>query len=355
MPFNDISFEVYELLRAEFSEQFEFSNAGQEGNQQNILSDIILPIYCADIILADLSELNPNVLYELGIAHSFNKKTIIITKDDLAQLPFDLKQYRTKKYDMSYKAFQELVNYLRRILNGAVNNEVVFSNPVKDFLDKQRISLASIIRDDTLQLDTIDSEEGFLDHLFEVDDASKKLLEATALISSDLEDMAERMKASTQKIQQVNTQGGNGNVSFVRKETKKVADSIRDYSHKLEAYNAEYLDGWNRIEKGSLGLLESKFSSSDENRQKLRSFLRALISFQKVVCTLIGQTKSMKEANTMNLGLERSLNQAIKLFNCHIDTQISQMTQTCSSIDNIIQRSSFVVGSISDDDCLEQT
>ncbi len=74
MPFRDEFFEVYEMIKMEFAEKFEFSNAGDEGNQQNILRDIIQPIYESDIILADLTGLNSNVLYELGIAHSFNKK-----------------------------------------------------------------------------------------------------------------------------------------------------------------------------------------------------------------------------------------------------------------------------------------
>ena len=91
MPFADEFFDVYEMLKKEFQDDFEFSNAGDEDNQTNILADIIQPIFEADIILADLTGLNPNVLYELGVAHAFNKKTIIITQDELSKLPFDLK------------------------------------------------------------------------------------------------------------------------------------------------------------------------------------------------------------------------------------------------------------------------
>ena len=82
MPFKDEFFEVYEMLKMQFSERFEFNNAGEEGNQQNVLKDIIQPLYEADIVIADLTGLNANVMYELSLAHSFNKKTIIITQDD---------------------------------------------------------------------------------------------------------------------------------------------------------------------------------------------------------------------------------------------------------------------------------
>ena len=78
MPFADEFFESYEMLKSRFYDEFDFSHAGDEDNQQNILADIIPPIYNADIVLADLTGLNPNVMYELGIAHSLNKKTIMI-------------------------------------------------------------------------------------------------------------------------------------------------------------------------------------------------------------------------------------------------------------------------------------
>lgn len=51
MPFQDEFFEVYEMLKIELSEKYEFTNAGDEGNQQNILRDIIEPIYKADVAI----------------------------------------------------------------------------------------------------------------------------------------------------------------------------------------------------------------------------------------------------------------------------------------------------------------
>ena len=138
MPFSDDFFESYEMLKEHFQDDFEFSHAGDEDNQQNILADIISPIYAADVILADLTGLNPNVMYELGLAHSFNKKTIIITRDDLGKLPFDLKQYRAKDYSTHFKKFFDLIEYLEKNLRGAVNGTVVFSKTVSHFHDKKR-------------------------------------------------------------------------------------------------------------------------------------------------------------------------------------------------------------------------
>ena len=163
MPFKDVFFEVYEMISSEFSEMFEFSHAADEGNQQNILADIIQPIYEADVIIADLTGLNPNVLYELGVAHTFNKKTIVITQDDLNTLPFDLKQYRAKDYSTHFKKFAELMEHLKTCLNGAISGDVVFSNPVKDFVDKHKIDIQNNYSNDKIQLNLDDGEKGFID------------------------------------------------------------------------------------------------------------------------------------------------------------------------------------------------
>ena len=90
MPFTDEFFESYEMLKEHFENEFDFSHAGDEDNQQNILADIISPIYEADVVLADLTGLNPNVMYELGIAHSFNKKTIVTVSYTHLTLPTTL-------------------------------------------------------------------------------------------------------------------------------------------------------------------------------------------------------------------------------------------------------------------------
>ncbi|MBR7046294.1 MAG: hypothetical protein IKI23_11640, partial [Lachnospiraceae bacterium] len=136
MPFSEDFFESYEMMKTHFEDNYDFTHAGEEDNQQNILADIILPIYKADIVIADLTGLNPNVMYELGIAHSFNKKTIVITRDDISKLPFDLKQYRAKDYSTHFKKFNELIMYLEKNMNGALDGSVVYSNPVSDFLSK---------------------------------------------------------------------------------------------------------------------------------------------------------------------------------------------------------------------------
>lgn len=54
----------------------------------------------ADVIIADCSGRNPNVFYELGIAHAHEKKVILITKDAICEAPSDIRHYEFIRYEL---------------------------------------------------------------------------------------------------------------------------------------------------------------------------------------------------------------------------------------------------------------
>src|SRR5580704_3747330 len=61
-----------------------------------MISDIIH----AELVVADLTDLNPNAFYELGIRHSTVKPTIHVAKFG-TQLPFDTVAHRTIFIDLA--------------------------------------------------------------------------------------------------------------------------------------------------------------------------------------------------------------------------------------------------------------
>jgi len=56
------------------------------------------PTKSAKLILADLSGKNPNVFYELGLAHALAKPAILIT-ESMDDVPFDLQALRVLEYN----------------------------------------------------------------------------------------------------------------------------------------------------------------------------------------------------------------------------------------------------------------
>jgi hypothetical protein len=66
----------------------------------SIVSGITSSLNDADLVVADLTGLNPNVMYELGVRHTLKRGTIIITQD-LSQIPSDLRDYMCVEYSYS--------------------------------------------------------------------------------------------------------------------------------------------------------------------------------------------------------------------------------------------------------------
>ena len=67
--------------------------------KSNLMEDIVKMVVDADIVIADLSDKNPNVYYEFGIRNALKGQCIpIINK--MSDLPFDIKYFRAYEYDL---------------------------------------------------------------------------------------------------------------------------------------------------------------------------------------------------------------------------------------------------------------
>jgi nucleoside 2-deoxyribosyltransferase len=347
MPFADDFFESYEMIKEHFSDDFEFSHAGEEDNQQNILADIIPPIYAADIVLADLTGLNPNVMYELGIAHSFNKKTIMITRDDLGSLPFDLKQYRAKDYSTHFKKFYDLIAYLEKNLQGARDGSVIFNNPVGDFMDRSKIAPEELFRKEIIRVDIPEGEMGFLDFLAEIEEDTENMTKDIQNISLEMQTMSGGINECTAEIKRVNKTGGSGTASFVRKQSRKAAEYIETFSKQLKAHNVTISSYWTKIEKNILGLLENDISARQENKESLVKYMKALLKMKDSIILSNESVQNLKETSLKNLGIERSMNQAIRFLDQDLSAYIDMTEQMINSIERIIGKSRFIIGDVS--------
>lgn len=81
----------------------------------SIINDIWSLICNAHIIICDCTGKNPNVFYELGIAHSLGKKTICITQNS-EDIPFDIKHLRYIKYEYTPRGMKEFEKKLEEYI-----------------------------------------------------------------------------------------------------------------------------------------------------------------------------------------------------------------------------------------------
>lgn len=93
---------VYEHLRkpAIMSAGYQPIRADDTIKTDYMVVSIIQMIVDCEIVICDLSARNPNVMYELGIIHAFNKSVVLI-KDIRTEKIFDIQGLRYSEYDES--------------------------------------------------------------------------------------------------------------------------------------------------------------------------------------------------------------------------------------------------------------
>lgn len=344
MPFTDEFFEVFEMLKRTFDNDFEFSHAGAEGNPQNILKDIFPPIYHADVVIADLTGQNPNVMYELGVAHTFNKKTLIITQDKIANLPFDLKQYRTQDYSTHFLKFDNLVNFIRKNLYGAIDYSAVFSNPVRDSFSPDEIKEIKIFVEKTITHLENDYEKGFLDYMVSIETEAISFTQELEQVTEEMAVMANGMTQCISEIERVKKGGGMGNTSFVQKQVKRAAGFVDDFGKKLRNHNINFNANWDKIERDIIGLMENSSVSINENKESLKSFFNVLNTLKIESKESSESLQGLKVAMNGNIGIEWSLNQAIKLLDIDFGNFIAFISRMNLGIDKILRKGILLIG-----------
>lgn len=85
------------------------------GGTALITQEIISKLEDSDVILADLTTLNPNVFYELGVAHAFGTNVLMICEEG-HDIPFDLKNHKVFIYKKDAEGVKKLKDYIRSSL-----------------------------------------------------------------------------------------------------------------------------------------------------------------------------------------------------------------------------------------------
>lgn len=112
---------------------FRIIRADHIGKPGSFIKDILEHLQSSFIVIANLTGLNPNVFYELGVRHTLSKRTIMIT-EDLESLPSDLKEYRAIEYKPDITAVEEFKLNLSKTIEEILRNPDHPDNPVQDRL-----------------------------------------------------------------------------------------------------------------------------------------------------------------------------------------------------------------------------
>lgn len=125
-----------------------------------IIEDIYSAILQSDVCIADVTDKNPNVSYELGMAHAAKKPTILITQH-ISDVPFDYRHLRHIVYNPMQSGWEcrfmeALTNTVREAISNPARNIALKTDenygPIRD-ADVMRTHLKNIFYVQAYDLD----------------------------------------------------------------------------------------------------------------------------------------------------------------------------------------------------------
>ncbi len=147
---------------------------------RNVLHDIWRGIASSRLVVADLSVPNENVFYELGIAHTLGKPTVLLTQD-VSRIPFDLRSQRMIVYTDDHPGYKVLALEMPRHFNAIIKEPIDEVHHVTSLFGGFIIEQA----EQELTLQDIDSKRVAISDRMEVIGSRENVILVNKMVESD--------------------------------------------------------------------------------------------------------------------------------------------------------------------------
>lgn len=328
MPFAEEFMDVYRYLIADGLKiaGYNVKRADDIKSQNNIIGDIVEGIVSSDLIVADLTGANPNVYYELGIAHALNKKVILLTQE-IDELPFDLRSYRVVSYSVHFAKMNQAKEELSQLATDAFKGNLPFGNPVKDFgWMTQRNQERPNMQSNALNEDQ-DDDLGLLDYRVKLEEGFEKLGAIVTNVGARLEEITPEITKSGEKL----TSG-----KYSSKEQRNIVRELANYLQEFGAFvkpnNEDYKGLLKDIESSLEYLLSGNVEVEGGAEKELQEFIDILSGVEQ--SAFDGRQGFVSLVETMDAlpKIEKSFNRAKVFMSAELKEFVSNIDQTISVI-----------------------
>ncbi len=345
MPFDEGFDEIYDDFLAQTLREagLEVSRADDIRSSQNILKDIVRSINKSSLIVADLTDSNPNVFYELGLAHALNKPIIMLTQE-IEDLPFDLRSYRVIPYTTHFKEMDDARKALKDIVAGFLSGAENFGSPISDFLERP---VEAISHSSTEHL--AKSEAGLLDHLVGIEEGLEQLTNSIVSFGSETEDLTQATNTIRQRIESLKNKPGGASGRQLRPLVMSLAQKLNGYAKFLSTENDKYGPVLVRTQASLEAFVRAQDPHLRESREELESFLAALDTSenngQEALSNIQDMTDALQEIPHVERTFHRAQEQAVK----ELRRFTSNVEQTVSMIARAKEIAREILGGASED------
>ena len=330
MPLSDGFDKIYEGFLVETLREagFEVCRADNIRSAQNILKDIVRGIEKSDLIVADLTDSNPNVFYELGLAHALHKPIIMLSQE-IKDLPFDLRSYRVIQYTTHFREMDQARNQLKGLAAGLLSGEAAFSSPVSDFLGKPVKSISQRSTEDREA-----GESGFLDHLVDMEEGLKRLTESWTAFGSQTEELGQATDKVNERFEYLQNKPDRASARQVRDLMMSLAQKLGGYTKFLSAENDKYAPELERTRASLEAVVGYQNPQTREKREQLKGLLSALGTSEDAARQALAEISRMTDTLREIPAVERTFNRAkdwavkqLRRFTGNIEQTISMISR----------------------------
>lgn len=225
-----------------------------------------------DLVIADVTEGNPNVMYELGMRHTKNKLTLQI--GERGKLPFDIAAIRTIQFVRTETGLVEAREGLQRAIRTGIERG---SQPVT--ATRVWLELNSPIPEmsEIVETEEQDEEPGFLDMLAEAEEALPLLARVAEELAAVFEELPAFTDEAMREMAASDARGGGAGGRL--RVAKKLATHLEEPATSLEQLAADFVSELQRMSPGisyQIGLVEEEPSILVSN-EGARQFADAII------------------------------------------------------------------------------
>ncbi|KQP24387.1 hypothetical protein ASF38_16155 [Aeromicrobium sp. Leaf272] len=290
----------------------------------------------ADVVIADLTGGNANVMYELGLRHTRDKITIQIGEHE--NLPFDVNTIRTVKFKRTeaglIDARDSLIEALRTALSG--EGKLVTATRVWNEMEALEPSVVehatalSNTPDDPSDPDD-DDGPGTVDLLAAGEVAAERMVELLEDFTGLMNGLGEVANLLGSEVE--NTTSFAGRLTLIR----KYADSLKEPASQFDLTSAEYVERVNEVDVMVRLIISMALEDEDQTiEEDSWSYFRTLWGLRPVVEEAsVGITGALQAAKDLR-HLSNQLRPASKSLVHSFNTMLSG-NQTVASWAEIIE------------------